>query len=235
MQVFVLNTQQGLTKNPLIRQAINAVVDVDEITTAMGRVSQRSHSLVYASSPYYQGDTMKAYYDQKSPAKAKDLLAKAGYKGELITLQTNSNNTHHRDAVLVLSEQLKAAGMNVKVDVVDWTTNASNMQRGTGTWNVSTTGFCSNPLLGPQAWRSVLYTFTQLKEEPVMDAAYDKVFTSADPKARQAAWGEIEKRVLDQAYMIKIADMGSVRAVNTKKVEGFSAYYLPTFWNVSLK
>ena len=125
--------------------------------------------------------------------------------------------------------------LNVKVDVVDWTTNASNMQRGTGTWNVSTTGFCSNPLLGPQAWRSVLYTFTQLKDEPVMDAAFDKVFASSDPKARQAAWGEIEKRVLDQAYMIKIADIGSLRAVNTKKVEGFTAYYLPTFWNVHLK
>jgi peptide/nickel transport system substrate-binding protein len=234
MQVFVLNTQQGLTRNPLIRQAINAVANVDEIAGAMGRVSQRNHSLVYSSSPYYQGDAMKPYYDQKSPAKAKELLAKAGYKGEQIVLQTNSNNTHHRDAV-VLSEQLKAAGVNVKVDVVDWTTNASNMQRGTGTWNVSTTGFCSNPLLGPQAWRSVLYTFTQLKDEPVMDAAYEKVFASSDPKARQQAWGEIEKRVLDQAYMIKIADIGSLRAVNTKKVEGFTAYYLPTFWNVYLK
>lgn len=235
MQVYVLNTQQGLTKNPLVRQAIDAVVNVDEATSAMGRVSQRNHSLVYPSSPYYQGDAMKPYYDQKNPAKAKELLAKAGYKGEQIVLQTNSNNTHHRDAILVLSEQMKAAGMNVKVDVVDWTTNASNMQRGTGTWNVSTTGFCSNPLLGPQAWRSVLYTFTQLKDEPVMDAAYEKVYGSSDPKVRQQAWGDIEKRVLEQAYMIKIADIGSLRAVNTKKVDGFTAYYLPVFWNVSLK
>ena len=31
MQVYVLNTQQGLTKDPLVRQAINAVVNVDEI------------------------------------------------------------------------------------------------------------------------------------------------------------------------------------------------------------
>lgn len=236
MQVYVLNTQQGLTKNPLIRQAIDAVVNVDEIASAMGRVSQRNHSLVYSSSAYYQGDTMKAYYDQKNPAKAKDLLKKAGYNGEQIVLQTNSNNAHHRDAILVLSELMKSAGMNVKVDIVDWTTNATNMQRGTGTWNVSSTGFCSNPLLGPQAWRSVIYTFAQLKGgEPVMDAAYDKIFASADLKVRAEAWGEIEKRVLDQAYMIKIADVGSLRAANTKKVEGFSSYYLPVFWNVGLK
>jgi peptide/nickel transport system substrate-binding protein len=235
MQVYVLNTQQGVTKNPLVRQAIDAVVNVDEISAAMGRVSQRNHSLVYSSSAYYQGDAMKAYYDQKNPAKARELLKKAGYNGEQIVLQTNANNTHHRDAILVLSELMKEAGMNVKVDIVDWTTNASNMQRGTGTWNVSSTGFCSNALLGPQAWRSVLYTFTQLKTEPVMDAAYDKIFASPDIKVRAQAWGEIEKRVLDQAYMIKIADLGSLRAFNTKKVEGFTSYYLPVFWNVGLK
>ena len=235
MQVYVLNSQQGMTKDPLVRQAINAVVNVDEITGAMGRVSLKNHSLVYSTTPYYQGDSMKAYYDQRNPAKARELLKQAGYKGEQIVLQTNSNNAHHRDAILVLSEQLKEAGMNVKVDVVDWTTNASNMQRGTGTWNVSTTGFCSNPLLGPQAWRSVLYTFTQLKTEPVMDPAYERLYMSPDLKVRQEAWGQIEKRVLDQAYMIKIADIGSLRAVNTKKVEGFSAYYLPVFWNVGLK
>jgi peptide/nickel transport system substrate-binding protein len=235
MQVYVLNTQQGLTKNPLIRQAIEAVVNVDEIAAAMGRVSQRNQSLVYPSSPYYQGDAMKPFYDQKNPAKAKELLKQAGYKGEEIVLQTNSNNAHHRDAILVLSEEMKEAGFKVKVDIVDWTTNASNMQRGTGTWNVSSTGFCSNALLGPQAWRSVLYTFTQLKTEPVMDAAFERVYASADLKARTQAWGDIEKRVLEQAYMIKIVDIGSLRAFNTKKVEGFTSYYLPVFWNVGFK
>jgi peptide/nickel transport system substrate-binding protein len=219
----------------LIRQAISAVVNVDEIASAMGRISARNHSLVYSTGPNYQGDLMKAFYDQKNPTKAKELLKQAGYKGEPIVLQSNSNNSHHRDSILVLSELMKAAGMNVSVDIVDWTTNASNMQRGTGTWNVSTTGFCSNPLLGPQAWKSVLYTFTQLKSEPVMDAAYEKFFATSDPKGRKDAWGLIEKQMLEQAYMIKIVDVGALRAVNTKKVEGFGGYYLPVFWNVSLK
>jgi peptide/nickel transport system substrate-binding protein len=71
MQVYVLNTQQGLTKNPLIRQAISAVVNVDEISGAMGRVSARNHSLVYSTGPNYQGDLMKPFYDQKNTNKAK--------------------------------------------------------------------------------------------------------------------------------------------------------------------
>jgi peptide/nickel transport system substrate-binding protein len=235
MQVFVVNTQQAPTNNPLIRQAIRSVVSVDEITGAMGQISQKSHSMVYPSSPYYQGDAMKPYYNQGDVAKAKELLKQADYKGEKITLQTNSNYPHFRDAILVLSEQMKEAGMNVSVDVTDWTTNASNMQRGTGTWNASTTGYCSNPLLGPQQWRSMFYTFPQVKDDKVLDAAYDQFYTSLDFEKRKAAWADIEKRVMEQAYMIKIADMGNLRAFNNKKVDGFSSYYLVRFWDVGMK
>lgn len=235
MQVFVVNTQAPLTNNPLIRQAIEAVVNVEDIRGAMGQISQPGHSLVYASSPYYQGDAMKPYYDQRNPTKAKALLKQAGYNGEKITLQTNSNYPNFRDAILVLSEQMKEAGMNVAVDIVDWTTNASNMQRGTGVWNVSTTGYCSNPLLGPQQWKVMFYTFPQVKGDQVLDAAYDAFYTSLDPKKRIAAWADIEKRVLEQAYMIKIADMGTMRSFNAAKVENFEPYYLVHFWNVWMK
>ncbi len=235
MQVYVVHTQQAPTDNPLIRQAIEAVVDVDEVMTAMGRISQRNHSMVYPSSPYYQGDAMKPYYDQKNPAKAKALLQQAGYKGEKITLQTNANYPHFKDAILVLSEQLKEAGMTVAVDVVDWTTNAANMQRGTGTWNVSTTGYCSNPLLGPQQWKVMFYTFPHVKNDTVLDDAYATFYASLDLEKRKAAWATIEQRVLDQAYMIKIADMGNLRAYNAKKVDGFTSYYLVRFWDVGLK
>ena len=235
MQVFVLNTQQGLTAKPAGRQAINAVVGIDDVAAATGLVTRRNHSLVYPSSSYYLGDAMKPYYDQNNPEKAKALLKEAGYNGEEVILQTASNYPQFRGAILMLSEQMKAAGINVKVDVVDWTTNASNMQRGTGKWNISSTGFCSNPLLGPQQWRVMFYTFPQVKSDEVMDRAYEKFHASLDPAARKDAWREIEQRVLDQAFMIKIADVANIRAYDKTKVEGLEAYYLPQFWNVGMK
>ena len=235
MQVYVVNTQQGPTKNALVRQAIDAVVDVDDITAAMGLVSRPNQSFVYSFSPYYQGDAMKPYYNQNNPEKAKKLLEQAGYKGEPIVLQTSTNYPSFRDAILVLAEEMKAAGMNAKVDVVDWTTNASNMQRGTGVWNVSTTGFCSNPLLGPQQWRVMFYTFPHVQGDSVLDDAYSKFYGSLDFNDRKAAWDVIEKRVLEQAYMIKIADMGDLRAYNKNKVVNFVPYYLPRFWNVGMQ
>jgi peptide/nickel transport system substrate-binding protein len=233
-QVFITNSQNGPTANPLIRQAIAASVNVGEILDATGQIAEKNASLVYPFSPYYAADIAKPYYDQNNPAKAKELLQKAGYKNEKIVLQTNSNYAYMRDAILVFAEELKAAGMNADVQIVDWTTNASNMQRGTGNWNVSTTGFCSQPLLGPQQWRVMVYTFPQVKGDAELDAAYGKFLTSPALADRKAAWVDIEKRVLDQAYMIKVADLGGLRGYNDK-VQGLTPYFFARFWNVTLK
>ena len=233
-QEFVLHTQNPPTTDALIRQAIAAVVDVDEIITASGQIADRNPSLVFKPSPYFPGDAAAAWYDMKDSAKAKALLQQAGYKGEKIVLESNSNYTYMHDAILVLAEEMKAAGMNVDVKMVDWTTNSNDMVRGTGGWNVSTTGFCSGPLLGPQQWRPLLVGFPHLKDEAVIDEAYKRFFASPALEDRKAAWLTIEKRMLEQAYMIKVADLATVRAYNTK-YDGIKPYYFPRFWNVSLK
>jgi peptide/nickel transport system substrate-binding protein len=234
-QYFVLHASNGLTANPLIRQAIREVVNVDDILAATGIVAQRNPSLLYPPSPYYVGDMAAKFYDRKDPKKAKELLKQAGYNGEKLVLQTNSNYPYMRDSILVLSEQLKEAGVNADVQVIDWMSNSNNLQRGTGNWNVSTTSFCSPPLLGPQQWKSTVYTFPHIDKDPTIDAAFDSLFKSLDEKTRKTAWFDIESRFLDQAYMIKVADTGSLRGYNNTRVAGLKPYFYQRFWNVWLK
>jgi peptide/nickel transport system substrate-binding protein len=234
-QYFIVNTQEGLTKNAKIRQAIRTAVDADQIIAVAGGVDKKSPTMDYEGSPYFAGKEMAKYYDEGDLDKAKKLLEEAGYKGETLVLQTNSNYAYMRDAILVLSEQLKSAGMKVKVDVTDWTTNASNLQKGTGGWNVSTTSFCSNALLGPQQWQTMIYNFPHVEDDKVLDEAFAKFYASGDLNDRVAAWKTIEDRVLDQAYMIKVSDRVGFGAYNPQKVEGFDPYYVNRFWGVSLK
>ena len=234
-QYFIVNSQEGLTKNEKIRQAIRTAVDADQIIAVAGGVDKKSPTMDYDGSPYYAGEQMKKYYDQSDIEKVKELLKEADYNGEPLKLQTNSNYSYMRDAILVLSEQLKSAGMKVDVDVTDWTTNASNLQQGTGGWNVSTTSFCSNALLGPQQWQTMIYNFPHVKDDKVLDDGYAKFYASADLNDRVDAWKTIEDRVLDQAYMIKISDRVGFGAYNTNKVAGFEPYYVHRFWGVSLK
>ena len=185
-QYFVLHASNGLTANPLIRQAIREVVNVDDILAATGILAQRNPSMLYPPSPYYAGDMAAKFYDRKDPKKAKEILKQAGYNGEKLVLQTNSNYPYMRNSILVLSEQLKEAGVNADVQVIDWMSNSNNLQKGTGNWNVTTTSFCSPPLLGPPQWKSTVYTFPHIDKDPAIDAAFDGLFKSADQKAQKA-------------------------------------------------
>src|SRR5258708_31608384 len=110
-----------------------------------------------------------------------------------------------RSTMLIVAEQLKAAGMTVDVQVTDWTTNASHMQQGTGDWNLSTTAFGPDHILGPQQWRAMLYIFPHIVGNDALDKAYIEVFASPTLEARHASWLTIQKEVLGCAYLIKFA------------------------------
>ena len=148
-QYFVLHATNGLTANPLIRPGHSRGRQCRRHRRRNRHTVAAQSSLLYPASPYYAGEMATTYYDQKSPEKAKELLKQAGYKGEKLILQTNSNYPYMRDSILVLSEQLKEAGINADVQVIDWMSNSNNLQRGTGNWNVSTTSFCSPPSAWP--------------------------------------------------------------------------------------
>ena len=102
--------------------------------------------------------------------------------------------------------------MNVKVEIVDWTTNASNMQRGTGDWNVSTTA-SARPLLGPQQWRPMIYTFPQVEGHKGWTRPTTILHLARRRRTQGRLADSIQKEVLDGAYMIKIADAAGSTAI----------------------
>src|SRR5258708_29261740 len=98
-----------------------------------------------------------------------------------------------RSTMLIVAEQLKAAGMTVDVQVTDWTTNASHMQQGTGDWNLSTTAFGPDHILGPQQWRAMLYTLPHIVRNDALDKAHSEVFAAPTLEAPRARWFTIQK------------------------------------------
>lgn len=233
-QYFIVHAQQAPTDNVKIRQAIRSAVKVDDLIIVSGEAANPEFSMVYPNGEYYIGEENSQWYDQNDPETAKALLKEGEYNGEEIVLQTNTNYAYMRDTILLLGEQMKAAGMNVRIDVTDWTTNASNMQSGNGGWNVSTTSFCSNPLLGPQQWQTMIYNFPHVKDTAVLDQNYEAFYSSLDIKDRVAAWKNIEAEVLSNAYMIKVSNRGLNRAISDN-VKNFSDYYINIFWDVWLE
>lgn len=222
MHTIILRGDNGITRDVKIRQAIAAVVDTEEMAEVSSSVTRQNASLLYPNSPFYTGDQMKPYYNEKNPAKARKLLQEAGYKGEKIIIHTNGVYAYMRSQMLVLEQAMKAAGMNVEMRVTDWITNANALQSGEGGWNVSMTGYCSQPLLGPQQWRPLIYTHTGLTnlKDPDVDGPYGRFFTSFDINERKKAWLEAETAIRSKAYLVKISDAGRAVAIS-KKVGGW--------------
>jgi peptide/nickel transport system substrate-binding protein len=233
MHTVILRADQGLTRNTKIRQALAAVVDVEDMASVSQQAYKLNPSLLYPDSPYYTGEQMKPYYDQKNPAKAKQLLQEAGYKGEKIIMHTNSTYAYMRSQMLVMEQALKAAGVNVELRVTDWITNANALTSGDGGWNISMTGYCSQPLLGPQQWRPLIYAHTGLNNAPneELNAAYAKFFGSLDVNARKQAWLDAETIIRRDAYLIKLADAGGVVAVRDR-VKGWKPWYALRHWDM---
>ena len=77
--------------------------------------------------------------DQRA-AKAKALLAEAGYKGEPVVLLDPANYPAFHAANLVFSEALKRAGVNVQLDTMDWSTLVTRRTKkdpaGQGGWSI---------------------------------------------------------------------------------------------------
>jgi peptide/nickel transport system substrate-binding protein len=233
---IIVNSQKGLTANVLIRQAIAAAINVDDITEASGGINKRNPWMSFPGTPYYLGEAAPTpWYDIKDIAKSKALLQQAGYKSEKIVIETNSNYQWMRSTMLVVAEQLKAAGINVDVQVTDWTTNAAHMQQGTGDWNLSTTAFGPDHILGPQQWRPMLYTFPHITGNDALDNAYGEFFAAPTLEERRAAWLKIQQQVLGGAYLIKIADTGRLSGYS-RKLQGQSDYAgVLQLWNLWLE
>jgi peptide/nickel transport system substrate-binding protein len=215
--------------NRSVRQAVAALVDSEEMMEAAGQVWDRNPSLMFKPS-YYFSDIGQPWYDQKSVDKAKALLKAGNYAGEKVVLETNNNYAYMRDSSQVLVEQMKKAGINVELKMVDWTTNQADLSKGTGGWNMTITGLCSGPLLGPQQWRLSL-AFAQNPDDPVVTEGYAKMFATTDPAERKRIWQGIEKYFIEEGYMMKVADIADLRGMNMK-YDGIKPYYMQRFWDV---
>lgn len=229
--VFILNTKNAPTSDLLVRQAIQALVNVDDVMAVTGLPHRRNASMLYETSEYHPGNALDAYYSIDDVERAKQLLAQSGYAGETIVMQTTSTFPQYRDAILVLSEQMKSIGMNVTVDLVDWTTNINNLNTGAGGWNVSAVQSMSHPLIGPTAYRPTIYTMPQIGKDEVLDEAYGRFFTGRELEERKEAWTDIEKRINEQVYFIKIGDYGS-SLIHNVRVNNLRPWYTIRYWDI---
>ena len=228
------------TDNLKVRQAIQAALNYDEIMDAATDGDYKLNpSLQFPGTTYYS-DAGKEYYNQHDPAKAKRLLAEAGYKGEKVVLMTTREYSFMYNDALVMSEQLKAVGINAEVLVLDWPTALQKSLSDSKDWNFAYTGWMTLTALGgAQTLSSLaepynLYRPPGGKGDPEFNASFREVSSVPSLQARREAFAKAQARAFEQVMIIAFGIMPEVVAVRDN-VGGFKAYYNPRFYNVWLK
>jgi len=108
-----------------------------------------------------------------------------------------------RDSISVLSEQLKEAGINADVQVIDWMSNSNNLPA--RHWQLER--FDNELLLAPSAGTATMEEhdlhFPAHRQDPPMDAAFDRLYSPSINRRGRSPGSTSKKRVLDQGYLIR--------------------------------
>ena len=210
--------------NKKLRQALQAAVDHGKVLElayrGRGVVAEDHH--VSPIHPEY----FKLPGQKQDIAKAKQLLKESGHKGE-ISIDTNNDAKWEVDAVQAMVEMWKAAGINVKINVMP----------GSQYWKVwdstpfGMTSWTHRPLgvmvlnLGYRSgvpWNETKYS------NPAFDSALDDAGATLDVAERRKKMEKVEKILQDDAVMAQPL-WRSVFTAGSTKVHGFKMH--PTIYH----
>ncbi len=221
-----------------VRKAIQAALDMDEIMDAATDGAYKLNiGFQYPGRATYT-DAGKETYNLHDPELAKKYLKEAGYNGEPVILMTNKDYTSMYNAALVMSEELKAVGINAKLEVVDWPTSVQRWQKEATGWNYFFTGFGTQPALGPLVTMKFFappdnggYHPKDNVADPEIVAAFNDMLNLPTAEGRQAAYAKMQKIILDKAYALPFGSLTKVQATRAN-VKNFKPFRIPRFANV---
>ncbi|WP_020620024.1 ABC transporter substrate-binding protein [Paenibacillus daejeonensis] len=226
------NTTEGLLSDVKIRQAILAAFNNEDILLAsFGNPELYSLAPGYLNTSQVQWttDAGSEYYNQADPDKAEQLLAEAGYNGEEITLLTTRDYNEMYTATLVIQEQLRQIGMNVKVENFDFPTFLET-KGDRSKWDifVASTGY----QLTPPQLLAVTPDWAGLNDDTVKQAL-TAIRGAATPEAAKAEWETLQGYLYEIASSTVIGHYNGIVATNNK-LEGFEMFEAPVLWNAKL-
>ncbi|MEP6739185.1 MAG: ABC transporter substrate-binding protein [Caldimonas sp.] len=143
---IVMNQMYPPFNNEKVRQAVLHAVNQEKFTAGMGYPLDMR--MTYCSTWFICGgpnetDAGAEPFRKPDLAKAKQLLAEGGYKGEKIVVLLPTDITYLNAAALVTIQTLKSIGMNVDAQSSDWATitgrRAKKDAPDAGGWNVYVT------------------------------------------------------------------------------------------------
>ncbi len=225
----------NMTKKPFddikVRQALSWAVDRDRLVKLQSGQAVSLYQIYPQNLPGSEPDKVYYGYD---PAKAKALLAEAGYPDGFKTELATSNVDPMPKLVQSVQADLKAIGVDAEIKTMDratyytYTSEADKTAMGTTDW------FLDFP--DPVDWIVPFFTKANAVPgglnasyyvDPWVETATDEAQAMTDAEARLAKYTEIQQHIMEQAPYITLYSP-VMTTMCSKNVGGF--YLHPVLW-----
>ena len=216
-----VNTEKEPFNNSLVRQALSLAIDREYVagTIMQGTYTAATNFMGPGWTDPAGGDFLananngQPYIDnsdyEANLAKAKDLLAEAGYPdgAGLPSFKYTTNDAGYHKAVAEYLQQAWAElGISLEVNVVEW--GSFTPMRRSGDYEIARNGWVGD-YADPSNMIELLYSTNGNNDgkynNPEFDAAIDVARTSLDAKERSAAYHKAEDILMADAGCIPVA------------------------------
>lgn len=234
-QFLIFNKKNELFSDQKLRQAVATALNVEEILLA-GYVNEDfyelDHGYMSRHTDWYSEAGLE-HYNQNDLDKARELLAESSYDGEEFTMLTSSDVPTNYSAAVVIQEQMKQIGVNVKLGDYDWAT-VSELREDPTEW-----GFYVNSAAEVNIPAQVLVLGTGMgwgsaDDEHLVDL-HERILSAASDEEAKELWAELQEYAWSE-YMpaVKTGNTYSLNAARDN-VEGITLYQSLVLWNTSKK
>jgi peptide/nickel transport system substrate-binding protein len=216
--VFVLGTDNPVTGNEKVRQALNLAIDrqamADSLFMGYAQIAKGVHI-----NPAAFGFNADLPYYEYDPEKAKALLAEAGMEGAAITVVGESGRwLKDREQIEAVSAYWSEIGLTVTTDIQEFSMYLDSLM-GDGPRPDAIFIANSNELLDADREMSFIYHkdgAAASNSDEWMAGQIDAARIETDPIKRKAMYDEIEKKIHDLSYAVPLFNLQDIYGMSER-------------------
>jgi peptide/nickel transport system substrate-binding protein len=224
-QYLAFNLKDPALAKPLVRQAIAHAIDRDRIIRDIQRGYAQPTETMLAEGHWARATNLPVYnYD---PAKAKQLLAQAGYPNGLNLVFKTSTDAEANSRAQVMQAMMKQAGFNVSIQSNEMSTFFADIGKG----NFQLYSLSRNGIADPDFYYVIFYSKNTPPNgqnrgyyaNPHLDDLLIQGHSTFDRAKRKQIYGEVQNIVATDLPYISLYMQSNV-AIMRKNVTGYQQY-----------